>query len=61
MASGLGVAPVPAVAFSPRTDRAGLGTRRLDGVAPITYHRALRKGAPLPELTREFLALLKPA
>jgi LysR family hydrogen peroxide-inducible transcriptional activator len=58
VAAGLGVAPVPAVAFGPR-DAPGLARRRLAGVEPVRYARAFRAGAPLPEATKRLLELIK--
>ena len=56
--AGLGVAAVPAVAFGP-SDARGLERRRLAGVAPLRYERAIRAGAPLPAAATRLLALLK--
>jgi DNA-binding transcriptional LysR family regulator len=58
VAAGLGVAPVPAVAFGPR-DAPGLMRRRLAGVPPVRYGRAVRAGVPLPEATLRLLELIK--
>jgi DNA-binding transcriptional LysR family regulator len=57
VAAGLGVAPVPAVAFGPR-DAPGLERRRLAGVDPVRYDRAVRAGVPLPEATLRLLELI---
>ena len=54
VAAGLGVAPVPAVAFGPG-DTAGVTRRRLAGVERVRYDRAVRAGVPLPEATRRLL------
>jgi DNA-binding transcriptional LysR family regulator len=58
VAAGLGVAPVPAVAFGPR-DAPGLERRRLAGVEPVRYDRAVRAGVPLPEATLRLLELIR--
>jgi DNA-binding transcriptional LysR family regulator len=57
VAAGLGVAPVPAVAFSPRV-AAGLDMWRLAGVEPVRYERAVRAGVPLPPPTLRLIDLL---
>ncbi len=59
VAAGLGVAPVPAVAFSAREAPPGCDRRRLNGLQPVTYLRAVRAGAPLSEPTRDLLDELK--
>ena len=56
--AGLGVAPVPAVAFGRGDAHRGVERRRLAGIAPVTYDRAVRSGAPLPPATARLLALL---
>ena len=56
--AGLGVAPVPAVAFGRDDVRRGVELRRLAGVAPVTYDRAVRPGAPLPPPAARLLRLL---
>lgn len=58
VAAGLGVAPAPAIAFSGRASLAGVRFLALDGVAPLTYHRAVRAGAPLPDAAQRLLRLL---
>jgi LysR family hydrogen peroxide-inducible transcriptional activator len=57
VATGLGVAPVPAVAFS-RREAPGLVQRRLAGVRPLRYERAVRAGVPLPPATLRLIELL---
>ena len=57
VASGVGVAPVPAVAFSPR-DPSGLERRRMTGIEPLIYERAVRSGAPRPPAATRLLELL---
>ena len=56
--AGLGIAPVPSVAFS-----TGSGSRitriELEGIAPVRYSRAIRAGAPLPSPVAELLDYLK--
>ena len=58
VAAGLGVAPVPAIAFSPRR-QAGITRRPLAGIDPVKYDLAIRSGVPLPPATRRLLELLK--
>jgi DNA-binding transcriptional LysR family regulator len=58
VAAGLGVAPVPEIAFSSKHRFAGCETRRLDGLAAVTYLRALRRSAPIPQPVRRLLELL---
>jgi DNA-binding transcriptional LysR family regulator len=55
VAAGLGVAPVPAVAFSVRDRFRGVRTLRFTGASPVTYYRAIRAGAPLPATARQLL------
>ncbi len=57
VAAGLGVAPVPAVAFGHR-NQPGVERRRLAGIEPVRYDHAVRAGVPLPEMTRRLLQLL---
>jgi len=47
VAAGLGVAPVPAIAFAPGGAGPALERRRLRGVPPVGYHAAVRSGVPL--------------
>jgi len=56
--AGLGVAPVPAIAFSPR-DAPNLERKPLGGVPAVRYDRVVRAGVPLPEVTRRLLELLR--
>lgn len=58
VAAGLGVAPVPAVAFRPGDRGRGVEQRRLLGVPAVTYYRAVRAGAPLSSPARRLLDLL---
>ena len=58
VAAGLGVAPVPNVAFSRKDALTGVDRRRLGGVAPVTYHRAVRSGIPLSNAVHRLLELL---
>jgi len=58
VAAGLGVAPVPAVAFSPRDRFRGVRTLRFTGAPPVAYHRAIRAGAPLSATAHQLLELL---
>jgi LysR family hydrogen peroxide-inducible transcriptional activator len=58
VAAGLGVAPVPAVAFGAAPGGPAVERSRLVGVGRVTYYRATRKGVPLPEACAELLKLL---
>jgi DNA-binding transcriptional LysR family regulator len=58
VAAGLGVAPVPAVAFSPR-EAPGTEQRRLSGIDPVRYDRAVRAGVPVPPATLRLLELMR--
>lgn len=58
VATGLGLAPVPSIAFSPRGLGRGVERRRLSGIEPVCYERAVRRGAPLPPPARRLLELL---
>jgi DNA-binding transcriptional LysR family regulator len=58
VAAGLGLAPVPEVAFSTRESFKGVHGLRLTGVARVTYYRALRAGVPFSEPARRLLELL---
>ena len=51
VAAGLGVAPVPSVAFSAH-EAPGIVRRRLAGVPPLRYVQARRAGVPIPSATR---------
>jgi DNA-binding transcriptional LysR family regulator len=55
VAAGLGMAPVPAVAFNEADPHLKVDRRALAGVPPVTYCRALRYGAPLTESVRDLL------
>lgn len=59
VAAGLGAGPVPAVAF--RRDAPGppVERRRLQGVAPVPYFAAMRRGAPQSDEIAGFLAILR--
>ncbi len=57
VAAGLGVAPVPAVAFE-GDEREGIGRCRLDGVGPLRYAAASRSGIALPAPSRELVRIL---
>lgn len=56
--AGLGVAPVPTVAFEIRPRDRTLVRLRLDRVPPLSYHRAVRAGDTLPAPTARFLEIL---
>jgi DNA-binding transcriptional LysR family regulator len=59
VAAGLGVAPVPAIAFEAGGGTAGVRRQRLAGVPPVTYYRAVRAGVPLSAMTERLLVLLR--
>ncbi|HZN53996.1 MAG TPA: LysR family transcriptional regulator [Candidatus Polarisedimenticolaceae bacterium] len=60
VAAGLGVAPVPAIAFAGA--RGGLGVRRrsLGGIPPVPYTLVRRAGIPLTASARRLLDRLRP-
>lgn len=59
VAAGLGVAPVPAIAFGPETGRAPKVERRpMAGMPAVGYVRLVRAGAPLPAPVERFLVVL---
>ncbi len=57
VAAGLGFAPVPAIAFS-GVPPSGVVKRRLTGIGPLAYQRAVRAGVPLSSATDRLLELL---
>jgi len=59
VAAGLGVAPVPAIAFARDRGDRGLMRRRLRGVPPVSYGLARRTGVPLTQAAAQFVALLR--
>jgi len=59
VAAGLGVAPVPAIAFARDLGDPRLTRGRLRGVPPVSYGLARRVGVPLTEAAEQFVALLK--
>jgi len=61
VAAGLGVAPVPAIAFSDSVRLTGCEARRLGGVPEVTYLRAVRQNAPIPQPVLRLLRLLATA
>ena len=61
VAAGLGVAPVPAVAFGPRDLLPGVERRRVAGISPVAYDRAVRTGSPISPPTERLLELLRKA
>jgi DNA-binding transcriptional LysR family regulator len=58
VSAGLGVGPVPAVAFDPAAPGPEVGRRRMSGVPPVRYHWTVRAGVPLPEAAGRLLRLL---
>jgi DNA-binding transcriptional LysR family regulator len=58
VAAGLGVAPVPEVAFRGNGAGRSVLRRRLGGVPPLFYRQATRRGVPLPAPTRRLLTVL---
>lgn len=61
VAAGLGVAPVPAVAFAGPRPPDGVQTRRLLGVAAVTYRLARRAGGRLTAPTEHLVELVRAA
>jgi DNA-binding transcriptional LysR family regulator len=59
VAAGLGIAPVPAVAFGPGASDRGTSRRRLRGVPELSYGLARRAGVPLTPVASRFLAALR--
>jgi len=59
VAAGLGVAPVPQIAFSGRGSMRGVRKLALSGIGPVGYHRAVRAGVPLPPIAQRLLDLLR--
>jgi DNA-binding transcriptional LysR family regulator len=59
VAAGLGLAPVPAIAFSSAESFPGVHVLQLSGVPRVAYHRALRAGAPQSEPSRLLLHFLE--
>ena len=59
VAAGLGMAPVPAVAFSAGDPEEGVRRRRLAGIPPVRDVAVGRAGAPLPEPVRALLEKLQ--
>jgi LysR family transcriptional regulator, hydrogen peroxide-inducible genes activator len=57
VAAGLGVAPVPSIAFA--RERKGRAIHRLRGVPPVPYGLARRAGVPLAPAAERFIALLR--
>lgn len=61
VAAGLGVAPVPAVAFSRSAPGPPVERRGLEGVPPVRYFTVTRSGVPLPGSARRLLETLEEA
>jgi LysR family hydrogen peroxide-inducible transcriptional activator len=59
VAAGLGVAPVPAVAFARRAADRGSKRYRIHGVPPVPYRLARRAGVPLTEAAERLVELLR--
>jgi DNA-binding transcriptional LysR family regulator len=59
VSAGLGLAPVPAVAFEDDDPLAGVERRPVGGVAPVVYSWAVRPGVPLPAATHRLLERLE--
>lgn len=59
VAAGLGVAPVPAVAFRPGAPGPRVDRRPLSGVDPIRYVVARRASVPLSEAARRVVELMR--
>jgi LysR family hydrogen peroxide-inducible transcriptional activator len=59
VAAGLGVAPVPSVAFARRGADKGVTQRRLRGVPPVPYRLGRRAGVPLTAGAERLIELLR--
>ena len=59
VAAGLGVGPVPAIAFARLPADGGSTRRRLRGVPPVVYVLARRAGVPLSPAAERLVALLR--
>jgi DNA-binding transcriptional LysR family regulator len=59
VAAGLGLAPVPSIAFSHRDSLRGVCSRPLRGVPSLTYQRAVRRGVPSTAAAERLIALLR--
>ena len=59
VAAGLGVAPVPTIAFARDPGDRGSKRRRLRGVPPVSYGLARRTGVPLTQAAERFVELLR--
>jgi LysR family hydrogen peroxide-inducible transcriptional activator len=58
VAAGLGVAPVPSIAFAQDRGRGAAPRHRIDGVPPVPYGMARRAGVPLTPAAERFVAFL---
>ncbi|MDX1388184.1 MAG: LysR substrate-binding domain-containing protein, partial [Acidobacteriota bacterium] len=61
VSAGLGVGPVPAVAFPPGEPGPNVERRRLRDVPAVGYYRVVRRGVPLPPPTLRLVELLSRA
>jgi DNA-binding transcriptional LysR family regulator len=59
VAAGLGVAPVPSIAFAREGGSRASTRRRLRGVPPVPYGLARRVGVPLTPVAERFVELLR--
>ena len=59
MIAGLGVAPVPSIAFARLREDRSSKHRRLRGVPPVPYVLARRAGVPLTAAALRFVELLR--
>jgi DNA-binding transcriptional LysR family regulator len=59
VAAGLGVAPVPAIAFSRLSTDRGTNRCRIRGLPPVPYLLASRSGVPLTEGAERLVELLR--
>jgi DNA-binding transcriptional LysR family regulator len=59
VAAGLGVAPVPAIAFSRRGEGLAVRRHRLRGIPPVRYQLARRSGVSLSSPSERFISLLR--
>jgi len=59
VAAGLGLAPVPALAFAREARLRGIDRRRLGGIPPLSYVAAWRAETPPSPLARRLVELLR--
>src|SRR4029077_2874846 len=59
VAAGLGVAPVPSIAFDPAAHFKGVARRRVRGIPSVPYAVATRQGVPPSSIAIQLLDLLR--